>query len=326
MKLYINKTKVNLRKNGSDSYIHGLNSKNLFRIGIDNRNTLMSKSLSAYIKKNHKLLFYKFVKSRFLVNILSELGFFRYCFCLLQNKPYFGYYLMAAQTWETRKPCMQNLVKREILSCKKGEFRILEIGSWAGNSALTWAEAIRDSERKCEIVCVDPWTPYVKPEKGMINKAPMIMEKALKNNKIFKLFQHNIAAAGISQMVTPLRGTSDNILPTLKKNSFNLAFIDGAHYYSNVIRDLQNTKILLKEGGILCGDDLDLQSHGVDLDYAQANKEINLVIDPKTGKEFHPGVCMAVHNFFQKSVSACNGFWAMRKTENGWQTVDMNFK
>ena len=286
----------------------------------------MNKSFIAYVKKNHKFLFYKFVKSKFLVNILSKLGFFRYCFCLLQNKPYFGFYLMAAQTWEVRKSYMQNLVKREILSSDKEGFRILEIGSWAGNSALTWAEAIRDSGQKYEIVCVDPWAPYVKPEKGMINTAPMIMERALKNNKIFKLFQHNVAAAGISEMVTPVRGASDNILPTLKKNSFNLVFIDGAHYYSNVIRDLQNAEILLKEGGILCGDDLDLQSHEVDLNYAEANKEINLVIDPKTGKEFHPGVCIAVSNFFQKSVSACNGFWAMRKTQNGWQAVNMKLK
>ena len=83
--------------------------------------------------------------------------------------------------------------------------------------------------------------------------------------------------------------------------------------------------MLLKEGGILCGDDLDLQRHEIDIDYAETNKEINLVIDPKTKKEFHPGVCIAVYNFFKKPVSACNGFWGMRKTINGWQTIDINF-
>ena len=285
----------------------------------------MKANFTTYVKKNHKFLFYKFVKSKFLINILSLLGLFPYLFCKIQNKPYFGFYLMARQTWATRKPYMQGLVKKEILGCKNQEFKILEVGSYAGNSATTWAEAIQGSGQKFKIVCVDRWGSYVKPEKDMINKAPMIMDKALENDKIFKLFNYNISAAGISKMVTPIKGESDVILPTLEKNSFNIVFIDASHYYSNVIKDLKNAEVLLKEGGILCGDDLDLQRHEIDIDYAETNKEINLVIDPKTKKEFHPGVCIAVYNFFKKPVSACNGFWGMRKTINGWQAIDINF-
>jgi len=233
---------------------------------------------------------------------------------------------MASQTWATRRPYMQSLVKREILNSENEEFRILEVGSYAGNSAATWAEAIQSSGQKFKIICVDRWGSYVKPENGMINKAPIIMDQALKNDKIFKLFNYNMSAAGISKMITPMRGESEVILPTLKKDSFNIAFIDGSHYYSNVIRDLKNAEILLKVGGVLCGDDLDLQRHEIDIDYAETNKEINLVIDPKTKKEFHPGVCIAVYNFFKKSVSAYNGFWGMRKTIDGWQSIDINFK
>ena len=286
----------------------------------------MKVNFTTYIKKNHKFLFYKFVKSKFLINILSLLGLFPYLFCKLQNKPYFGFYLMASQTWATRKPYMQSLVKQEILNSRNDEFKILEVGSYAGNSATTWAEAIQSSGKKFKIVCVDRWGSYVKREDSMINKAPMIMDKALKNDKIFKLFNYNMSAAGISKIVTPIRGESDVILPTLKIDSFNIAFIDGSHYYSNVIKDLKNAEILLKVGGILCGDDLDLQRHEIDINYAETNKEINLVIDPKTKKEFHPGVCIAVYNFFKKPVSAYNGFWAMRKTIDGWQSIDINFK
>ena len=115
----------------------------------------MKANFTTYVKKNHKFLFYKFVKSKFLINILSLLGLFPYLFCKIQNKPYFGFYLMARQTWATRKPYMQGLVKKEILGSKNQEFKILEVGSYAGNSTTTWAEAIQGSGQKFKIVCVD---------------------------------------------------------------------------------------------------------------------------------------------------------------------------
>ena len=284
----------------------------------------MSKKLISYVKKNHETLYYKFVKSEFLVQTIANLDVLRYVFCRLRNEPYFGIYMMAGQTWEERKSQMKKLVEREIASRDSGKFRLLEVGSWAGNSALIWAEAIVDSGCKGEIICVDPWAPYVKPEKNMANVAPVIMENALKKNKIFGLFLHNISAAGISGMIIPIRGTSDEVLPLLKDDKFDVAFIDGVHYFSNVIRDLRNAGKLIKEGGVLCGDDLELQSHEVDLAFAEANKENNFAIDPKTGKEFHPGVCMAVGEFFQGQVSSSHGFWAMRKKAGGWQAVALD--
>ncbi len=266
------------------------------------------------------------MKSELLVQTISKLDFFRYLLCRILNKPYFGVYMMAGQTWEERKPYMQNLVKNEIVNFRQNGFRLLEVGSWAGNSALTWAEAIHKSGQEGEVVCVDPWIPYIKPEVRMANMAPIVMEKALRNNKIFKLFLHNISTADNSKKIIPMRGTSDQVLPLLKENCFDIVFIDGAHYFSNVIRDLKNAERLVTEGGILCGDDLDLQHHEVDLAFANACKETNMAIDPKTGKEFHPGVCLAVYEFFQKPVSCYNGFWAMRKTKNGWQNTDLNLQ
>ena len=93
--------------------------------------------------------------------------------------------------------------------------------------------------------------------------------------------------------------------------------------------DVETKSIVLKKKRILPQKkpevEIDQTQDSIDIDYAETNKEINLVIDPKTKKEFHPGVCIAVYNFFKKPVSACNGFWGMRKTINGWQTIDINF-
>ena len=286
----------------------------------------MNKKFIAYFKNNHTSLFNKFVKSEILVRAVSSLDFLRYVFCRITNKPYFGVYLMAGQTWEERKPYMENLLKREILNGKKEDFRLLEVGSWAGNSVLIWAEAIKQVGKKGEIVCVDPWIPYFKPEEIMPNKALSVMQTALKSNRIFQLFLHNINAANISNMTTIMRGTSDKVLPLLKERSFNMAFIDGSHYYSSVINDLKNAEKLVCDGGILCGDDLELQSYEVDIEFAEANKEIDLAFDPKTGKEYHPGVSLAIRDFFKGPVSYSKGFWAMRRTNNRWESVDLAIK
>jgi predicted O-methyltransferase YrrM len=283
----------------------------------------MNKKFISYLKVNHTSLFNKLVKSQLLVRTISKLDFLRYVICRITNKTYFGFYLMAGQTWEERKPYMESLVRREMIKGSKGDFKILEVGSWAGDSAITWADAIKSEGGKGEIVCVDPWIPYFKLGKDMINKAPLVMEEALKSDRIFQLFLHNIKSANVFSMITPMKGLSDKVLLLLREEVFNLAFIDGSHYYSNVINDFKNAEKLICKGGILCGDDLELQSHEIDIEFAEANMEVDMILDPKTGKEYHPGVSLAVRDFFKGPVSSSKGFWAMRKTRNGWKTVDL---
>src|SRR5688572_21592375 len=61
----------------------------------------------------------------------------RYQHTLRQGRPYFGPYMASNQTWDTRRAYMS----RAVGQCLAGrtDVRILEIGSWAGSSALLWA-------------------------------------------------------------------------------------------------------------------------------------------------------------------------------------------
>ena len=59
----------------------------------------------------------------------------------------------------------------------------------------------------------------------------------------------------------------------------------------------------------------------LDQSFARTHKERNMMIDPLTQKEYHPGVCLAVHEFFGQRVSAQNGFWMMRKVNDSWQHI-----
>lgn len=117
-----------------------------------------------------------------------------------------------------------------------------------------------------------------------------------------------------------MRGLSADVLPGFELCSFDLIHIDGSHCYGDVLADLRMAHRLLRDGGILCGDDLELQASECDRHFAGQNKHLDYREDPRTGRPFHPGVTLAVYEFFGP-VSALYGFWAMRKTGSGYQGV-----
>mgnify|MGYP006116732737 CR=1 FL=1 len=92
-------------------------------------------------------------------------------------------------------------------------------------------------------------------------------------------------------------------MSNLKKDSYDLIYLDGSHYYQDVSRDIINAKKLAKKNfSIICGDDCELAS-------SKKNYKIAKGLIKKTdqclinGKTFHPGVYLAVHNQLK------NGFW-----------------
>ena len=119
----------------------------------------MDKKTVATLKKNFPGLFSRVVKSFFLSRAVMELDRGRYLYCLLRKKPYFGTIALAGQTWEERKSYMRRLVEQEIKNKGKRDFRLLEIGSWAGNSAVLWADTIKANQCNGTVLCVDSWEP-----------------------------------------------------------------------------------------------------------------------------------------------------------------------
>src|SRR6266508_4974616 len=79
---------------------------------------------------------------------------------LLTGKPYFGSAMRAMQGPPARHRYLSALIT--VLSKLKpqGHIHILEIGSWAGASAITWAKAIQKLQRNGKVTCVDHWQPY----------------------------------------------------------------------------------------------------------------------------------------------------------------------
>jgi hypothetical protein len=202
--------------------------------------------------------------------------------------------------------------------------RILEIGSWIGFSTFTWAHAINSFfHGQGTIACIDPWEDY--PIENQVHGAELTRpyRSMLTSGLTYDLFMHNISYLETSIEVQPLRGRSDRILPLLREKSFDLIYVDGDHSYEAVRHDIENSLPLLKPGGILCGDDLELEFGQCDADHAMNNRNAQPALDPKTGRNFHPGVTLAVHELIG-SVKNYLGFWAVTVGQNGRAPLNLD--
>lgn len=203
---------------------------------------------------------------------------------------------------------------------KRPDLQVLEIGSWYGASALSWGQGLKEHNgAQGTITCVDGWVPFFDRSLHK-DDVYVAMEQSLGSDAAYNIFLHNIKTLPSTLRCQHLRGQSDHILPLLKPGSFDVVFIDADHTYEPVKKDILLSMPLVKEGGVICGDDLNLQMHEVDQKNAKENGERDFIKDPKTGRNFHPGVTLAVHEIFGE-VSMWGGFWAMQKKGDGWQKI-----
>jgi predicted O-methyltransferase YrrM len=240
---------------------------------------------------------------------------------LLLGKPYFGPAMAALQGPPARHAVLDALARRVAQNKKTGTIRILEVGSWAGASAVTFGTALRSLQRKGKILCVDTWKPYLNVSVERDDHY-LQMNEAAASHTIFQLFRHNLAACKVEDFVTWKAGDSARILPTLDAGAFDLIYIDGSHLHRHVLADISNAKRLIAEGGIIAGDDLELERHEVDPAAHQAALEADrdYVRDPRANRSYHPGVAEAVSQAFP-SVSRFDGVWAVTKEGEGWAPV-----
>lgn len=206
-----------------------------------------------------------------------------------------------------------------------GPIRMLEVGSWTGSSVLTWAQAIdRFCPHKGSILCVDYWDTFVTKEDLDSQQSDLYQTThSLTQMGIpYDLFLHNIQFAKSSVKVNHFRGKSCEVLPYLGNEQFDMIYIDGSHYLDDVRGDLEQAIRMLKTGGILCGDDLELQLFQCDEEFARSQLALDWVKDPKAKQFFHPGVTIAVDEVIGR-VSNYAGFWLVRKTDEGFEPISL---
>ncbi len=241
------------------------------------------------------------------------------------KKPVIGVFARSFQGTAIRHGYMRALVDLLAQENKKKSISVLEIGSWAGSSAITWGSAIQEYfEGQGKVICIDPWSDYLDLN---ANKSSVYaeMSEELKTGQVHELFLHNIKTSGLSDMVMEFRGKSEDALPFLKGKSFDIVYIDGDHSLQAVRSDIKLGKQLVAENGFICGDDLEAQldDTNTEITIKLADNDVDCALDEKTGESIHPGVTVAVSQEFGR-VSEWHGFWAMRRRKSAFKPVDLS--
>ena len=235
---------------------------------------------------------------------------------LLNKRPYFGPVLRSLQGPPNRHKYFFPTVRA--LSSQDRPFAILEIGSWAGASAISWAAALQKLQRPGRILCVDSWRPYFDLS---VEHSPHYrdMTEAARSDEIQQLFKHNIACSGYGEMIDSRIGDSVDVLPTLTSESFDIVYIDGSHIFDGVLFDIREAKRLIKQNGIICGDDLEAQLHELSEEEAAAapRERSDYIYSQRLDLHYHPGVAAAVAGEFGR-VPVWEGFWAIQSASGRW--------
>ncbi|MCR9254846.1 MAG: class I SAM-dependent methyltransferase [Alphaproteobacteria bacterium] len=191
--------------------------------------------------------------------------------------------------------------------------RFLEVGSWLGSSALVWAEALEMfASGPKSLLCVDPWEVYFSDKEVADGEIYRNFNSLLETGLAYDLFRHNIGFAPASVEIDHIRGGFARASAFLRPGFFDLIYLDGNHHYESTRQDIEIAKKLVSEGGVICGDDLELLMGEVDIEHMKASGDVDLAWDPKTGRQYHPGVTRAVGEAFP-SVSMHYGFWLVQK-------------
>ena len=92
--------------------------------------------------------------------------------------------------------------------------------------------------------CIDPWEDY-NDYSEYKNQQPTI----------YSTFQKNVENSGLKSKVIINRGYSNNEIPKLKDESFDIIYIDGNHEPSYVLEDAVLSFRKLKSNGVMIFDD-----------------------------------------------------------------------
>jgi predicted O-methyltransferase YrrM len=216
-----------------------------------------------------------------------------------------------SQLWPERKIAMEAIAERHLT----GPFVALEIGTWfGGGSTAIWASRLT---RGSKLFLVDSWREYVSAADkahatayaGMDSVHHVAIHSALR-----RIYEYERGSEG---EIFLIRGRACELGAFLRPDSFDFIYIDGSHYYADVIRDVRMAKTLVKDGGVICGDDLELSPTEALVALARRNLDRDFVESQTPDSWFHPGVLLAVSEEFT-SVANRAGFWSVMRRGDRW--------
>lgn len=238
---------------------------------------------------------------------------------MTKGKPFLDPLVNAFPAPPARTALLLSLVEMAAAERKGEPVQIMEIGSWVGVSALAFAEGIkRFNGGKGHVFCCDYWEKS--DEIKYLENHLQVHSSPPQNN--FSIFMYNIRVSGYHRLITPIMEDSRIAAAALRDEYFDIVYVDGFHGYSVAAADIRNGKRLLREGGILCGDDLELQAAECDGEALRRQAEQDHGMDPQTGQPYHPGVTLAVSEALGPA-KPFQAVWAFQKRGDDFVPIDI---
>ena len=150
------------------------------------------------------------------------------------------YFHTLGENWFTYSPLYHKIVNH---FPNKSHF--VEVGVWKGMSAAYMAVEIINSGKDIRFDCIDTWE-FV-PSQAEI---PPHLFKGL-----YEVFMKNIEP--VKHQINPVQAISWDGAALYEDNSLDFVFIDAAHDYKSVIKDIQSWFPKVKKEGVIAGHDYD---------------------------------------------------------------------
>jgi len=224
------------------------------------------------------------------------------------------------QVWPERSSIMAELF-RHFFGGKST--KALEVGVWYGiGSTNIWLDNLVSGS---ELFLIDSWRPYSSEddlndsEWNYRSMDQLSTDAFLSTFLNVRKFEESPRRDEVE--ISLMRGKSGIIMSALEKDSFDFIYIDGDHKYRNAKNDLIQAKRLIKKDfGIICGDDLERLPTSELYEVAQAFPDKDYLRDPH---HFHPGILMATHEEFPNNLNMLKGFWWIACVDSEFVKVDL---
>jgi len=148
------------------------------------------------------------------------------------------FYQKLGENWFSYPNLYSNMVKKY-----GNDSHFVEVGTWKGRSASYMAVEIINSNKNIKFDCVDVWE-YLDIQND-INKSMF--------NDLYETFLKNINP--VRHVINPIRKISWEAASLYDDKSLDFVFIDAAHDYESVIKDIGAWLPKVKLGGTLAGHD-----------------------------------------------------------------------
>jgi hypothetical protein len=127
---------------------------------------------------------------------------------------------------------------------------VVEVGCWLGRSIIFMAQLLKRQGKKVRLVVVDTF----QGEKGQEEHEGVV---SLNGGSIRPVFEAHARRCGVLDMIEIIQGDSAESASQFADGSIDFCYIDAAHDYASVKKDIAAWRGKVRKGGALAGHDAD---------------------------------------------------------------------